>query len=132
MDHSDHDDGTFIYAEIVKLSEKFPLAFYPLYQLQIQVIRNTLGEYWWESHKANVHDLIEEEKQKEMALLKKKQQDANEALAAMNEEIVKKRMGILYFLMPWARKKERLKIARIAAIEGELEEQFQQTKAQHH
>jgi len=38
-----------------------------------------------------------------------------------NEELVKRRMGVTYYIMPWQRKKVRLQIARIAAIDSELE-----------
>jgi hypothetical protein len=38
-----------------------------------------------------------------------------------NESLVKRRMGITYYLMPWGRRKVRAQIARIAAIESELE-----------
>jgi hypothetical protein len=122
------DDGTFNFTEVSDLGEKFPYIFYPLYELQIQIIKRTLGEYWWESHKASVHDEIENDKQREIEMLKRKQKDAAKALESMNEEVVKKRMGIKYYLLPWTRGSERQKIAKIAAIEGELESQFQDAK----
>ena len=122
------DDGTFIFNEVCMLGEKYPYVFYPLYQLQTQIINRTLGEYWWETHKALVHSDIQDEKAREIALLQKKQKDAAEALESMNEEVVKKKMGVKYYIFPWMRKKERQRIARIAAIESELEEQFQDRK----
>lgn len=110
------------------MGEKFPYIFYPLYELQIQIIKQTLGEYWWEQHKATVHDEIEEQKRKEIEMLQRKQKDAAKALETMNEEIVKKRMGIKYYLLPWRRRGERIRIQRIAAIEGELEQQYKESK----
>lgn len=122
------DDGTFNFSEVFALGEKFPYIFYPLYELQIQIIKQTLGEYWWEQHKATVHDEIEEQKRKEIEMLQRKQKDAAKALETMNEEIVKKRMGIKYYLLPWRRRGERIRIQRIAAIEGELEQQYKESK----
>mmetsp|Transcript_30159 Transcript_30159/g.32869 ORF Transcript_30159/g.32869 Transcript_30159/m.32869 type:complete len:274 (-) Transcript_30159:44-865(-) len=122
------DDGTFNFNEVKELGEKYPYVFYPVYQLQTQIIARTLGEYWWEQHKASVSDEIAEVKRKEIELIQKKQKDAVKALESMNEEIVKKRMGVKYYLMPWARRGERVKIQRIAAIEGELDQQFNEVK----
>jgi chaperonin cofactor prefoldin len=122
------DDGTFNFQEVFDIGEKYPYIFYPLYQLQTHIITKTLGEYWWETHKANVHDQINEDRAKEIAMIQKKQKDAQQAMETMNEDIVKKRMGITYYLLPFLRKKERAKIAKIAAIEGELEQQFNDHK----
>jgi hypothetical protein len=76
------------------------------------------------SHKANVKDILTAEREKEEAILRKKQMDAKLALQAMNEEVVKKRMGVLYYVAPWMRAYERKKVCRIAAIESELDQEF--------
>ena len=56
------------------------------------------------------------------------QQDENEKeLAAI--KMLKRRMGIKYYLMPWRIPIERARLARIAAIEEEMENVRAETKA---
>jgi hypothetical protein len=43
-------------------------------------------------------------------------------------EMVKARMGITYYLMPWMIKSEMKKLAKIAAIEKELESTLHMSK----
>ena len=118
------EENNFNYGEVYELNRKYPFTFYPLYDLQVHIIRHSFGEYWWESHKANVKDILTAEREKEEAILRKKQIDAKLALQAMNEEVVKKRMGVLYYVAPWMRAYERKKVCRIAAIESELDQEF--------
>lgn len=119
----DNGDGVLNFKEIAALQAKYPNVFYPLYNLQTHVMKYTLGEYWWEMHKANLNDDKDKRKQEEMAQLKKKQKASAKASENVNEEMVKKRMGVKYYLMPWQRAHERSRIAKIAAIESELEKQ---------
>lgn len=128
LELTDDGDGTFNFREVVTLSQKYPLIFYPLYELQVEIINRTLGEYWWENHKVHLNDEKEAEKKKELLMLEKQRKDAAKALESMNDDIVKKRMGIFFYLTPWRRGAERKKIAKIAAIESEMEKKFKNLK----
>ena len=60
----------------------------------------------------------------ELAKAKKAAADAANAAALAEMALVKQRMGLLkYYLMPWLREKERIKIKKIAAIQQRLEEE---------
>lgn len=102
---------------------KYPNIFYPIYKLQIQMIENTLGQYWWDNHKAAMHEAIEEEKQRQLEEMerRRKADDMTDEVATLR--VIKKRMGIRYYLMPWLIAGEKKKLARIAALESELDRQ---------
>lgn len=122
VDDMDDGDGTYNFKEICILYKKFPQVFFPLFDLQVHVINQTLGEYWWESHKAAMKFKKHEMEEKEFQSLRKKQQDAAKAMDLVNDDIIRARMGyVSFYLTPWNRKKERERIRRIAAIEGEIE-----------
>jgi hypothetical protein len=121
LDRND-DDGTFSFAEVYDISQRFPYTFYPIYRLQQQIMKNTLGTFYWEWQKSSLHEFLSAERIREQARLREQQESAKRVLETMNEEVIRRRMGLLYYLMPWDRAKERRKIARIAAIENELDE----------
>lgn len=121
----DDGDGVLNFKEVTALQRSYPNVFYPLYSLQTHVMKNTLTVYWWENHKANLNDEKEKKKEEELAVLNKKKKAAAKASANVNESMVKKRMGVYYYLMPWRRNQERARIAKIAAIESELDKQTQ-------
>eukprot|EP01039_Chlorochromonas_danica_P005278 gene5278-5813_t len=121
----DDGDGVLNFKEVTALQRSYPNVFYPLYSLQTHVMKNTLTVYWWENHKANLNDEKEKKKEEELAVLNKKKKAAAKASANVNESMVKKRMGLYYYLMPWRRNQERVRIAKIAAIESELDKQTQ-------
>ncbi len=125
LEEMDDGDGKYNFRQVCAVADKYPLVFFPLFELQVQMVKNTLGEYWWESHKAFVRDLRDQQRQKELDRLAKEKKDAEKALETANDEIVRKRMGyVKFYLMPWLRAGERRKIAKIAAIESELEDKF--------
>lgn len=126
--HKLDEDGTYNFRELSELRTKYPHVFYPLYELQISMISHTLGEAWWENQKAKVAEEREIQRKREMALLKRKKKEKDKAMISVNDELVKKRMGIKFYLMPWMRNTERKRIAKIAAIENDLEEQFTEMK----
>ena len=119
----DHDDGDsrFEFYQIEDMHKNFQQLFYPCFRLQIQVKRNCgLGERWWEFKK---YQLVDEREEKRRETEAKEAADAKNA--AMADEInlekqVKERMKIRYWITPWARKKFRDQIRRIAAIRDEL------------
>jgi hypothetical protein len=120
--------GTYSFTQFNQLRTKYPNIFYPVYELQIKMISESLGENWWENHKANLHDLKQLAKEKQLADAQRQRKEQEKQANQVNEEIVKKKMGIKYYLMPWTIPYERKKLAKIAAIEEELEQQFNELK----
>ncbi len=124
LDHLDYDNsgslGVFNFKQVLRLRDKYPNIFQPLYYLQTQIKNHTLGWYWWNQHKIEIYETKQEEIVMEM---KKKQQEAKlreEADHMFNERMLKIRMGWKYYGMPWLRNKELKRMLRIAAIEAEL------------
>ena len=85
------------------------------------MIHNSLGERWWEAHKADLADA------RRTALIVEEQRlrSAHKALAKQSEvvsdDVIRHRLGWKYYLMPWTRAKEKARIMKIAAIEAELD-----------
>lgn len=88
------------------------------------MIRNTLGDRWWEAHKADLADA------RRAALLVEEQRlrSAHKALAKQSEvvstDMIKHRLGWKYYVMPWLRAREKTKILRIVAMEDDLDLTF--------
>jgi hypothetical protein len=123
------EDGIYNFKQLANLRNNYPNIFYPLYELQIRMISESLGETWWEEHKATVKYNMEKKQQQEMKNIRKQKVDQEKSERQVNDEILKKKMGIKYYLMPWLIPHERKKLARIATIEQELEQQFEQLKS---
>ncbi len=122
LDSMDDGDGTFNFREIMTLHSKYPNTFFPIFRLQIQIIEESLGSFWWEAHKANLVETKEKRKEQEIADIKRKQKEHATEMETVNDDVVLKRMGIVkYYFMPWLRAQERARIAKIAAIENELD-----------
>jgi hypothetical protein len=67
---------------------------------------------------------------REMLALKRRQKEKANASEEITDDMVRTRMGILkFYMMPWAREGEKKTIAKIAAIEAELEVALAATKA---
>lgn len=110
------------FPQLYSTQRKFPMVFDPLYQLQVSIINNTLGEVWWESHKANLSDIKEKRKVEELKALLEKEKAEERANEVVSDEMILNRMGYLrYYLMPWQREFEKERILKIAALEQELE-----------
>ncbi len=62
-------------------------------------------------------------KQHEKEKAEKDKRESQKENEAVTEEIIKKRMGIKYYLMPWQRVNEHRKLTRILAIEADLDKQ---------
>lgn len=119
------EDGSFTFQDIMQLRDKFPHIFYPIYQFQMHVIDNSLGGFWWENHKYMMREkkrlndlriLAQQEK-----LIKEKEKFMN---PENNEDYLKQKMGIFYYLTPWNIPKERKRMQQIASMEQDLEHQF--------
>ena len=123
MEDNDDGDGRFEYHQIVDMHTKFPVLFFPAFRLIVQMRRNSLGEGWWvekglQRFESKASDAALDEKQKRDQITKSKK-----AMEMANEELVKRRMGIGYWLFFWNRGKVRMQVNRIAAINADLEKE---------
>jgi hypothetical protein len=89
--------------------------------MQIHMVENTLGQYWWDNHKAAMVDQREEERVRLLEEAERKRKNEATSDEAATLKVVKSRLGIRYYLMPWLVQSELKKIARIAAIEKDLD-----------
>ena len=130
LDIMDEDgDGSFTFKQVLLLKDKYPNVFFPVYDLQMNVINNTFGEYWWTNHKLRMHEEAEEKRLREEAERRKVEKQAEDEKELATVAMLKRRMGIKYYLMPWRIAAERARLARIAAIEEEMEKVRTQTKS---
>ena len=122
LDAIDDGDGAFNFAQIESMQLKYPMVFYPLYKLQVHIIANSLGETWWEYHKANLVEARDEIRRKELAELARKEKAAAKDKEIVSDDMILQRMGYFrYYCMPWLRAKEKARILKIAAIENDLD-----------
>jgi hypothetical protein len=122
LESIDHFDGAFNFNQIEAVQLKYPIVFAPLYKLQVHIIQYSLGELWWDSHKANLVEERLEKKAVEMAQLVKKERAEEKEAEVVTDDMIRKRMGVFkYYLMPWQRPFAKARILRIAAIEDELD-----------
>lgn len=128
LDENDRGDGRYNYADIWTMHIKYPNLFYPAFRIQTNIVRETFGEQWWNIRKAELIDTKEERRLKALKDLKKQQEDAAKTKDSDVEIAVKRKMGILYWIFPCGRDKERKKQTRIAAISAEMEKQMEQEK----
>lgn len=124
----DEGDGRINFKDFMKLHRKYPQTFYPAFELQLQIMRATMGEGFWENRKAALKDGAMEKEAAEKARLRQAALDAKKANESQNEIMVKKRMGVRYWIMPWAREAERKKVAKIMAITSDLDAKSGETK----
>jgi hypothetical protein len=118
------EDGSFTFKEVVQLRDVFPHIFYPLYQFQVHVVAHSFGELWWETHKYLMIEnrrLKQERALAQLQILEKKQK---QMLSLVPEEVVRSKMGILYYIMPWKIPHQRNRLMKIAAMEQELEHEY--------
>lgn len=121
LEDNDDGDGQFEFYQIKDMHFRFQGLMYPAFRLIVQMRRASFGERWWETKGFHRFDArIYEKLQAERAALALSKKNAKDAEMA-NEDLVKRRMGITYYLTPWMRKNVRNQIARIAAINTELE-----------
>lgn len=122
LDRIDDGDGAFNFAQIESMQLHYPIVLYPLYRLQVHVITHSLGESWWETHKASLIDDRQERRDKEQATLVRKEKAAAKDKELVNDDMIRQRMGwFKFYAMPWLRAKEKARILKIAAIEAELD-----------
>jgi len=91
---------------------------------QTCIIQHTLGEYFWENHKAKLIDHRTEtllEQEKALKLRRKMEVKSKELV---NDDMLKQRMGYKYYLFPWKRGTEKARMMRIVALEQELDKTY--------
>lgn len=129
LESLDAGHGTFSFNEVYKMHQRYPNVFYPLFKVQIHIIQNTLGEVFWEAHKIVLLEWKADKESRELKALEKRQKAAEEANETISDGMVRARMGIVkFYMMPWKREAERAKIAKINAIEAELEQELEKLK----
>ena len=124
------EDGSFSFEEVMQLRDKFPQIFFPVYKFQMHIINHSFGELWWETHKF----LMREERRlraiREVQEQERQKKSREKALSAVNDELLRRKMGIFYYLTPWKIANERSRLSKIAAMEQELESEFFQYETQ--
>mmetsp|Transcript_65125 Transcript_65125/g.114896 ORF Transcript_65125/g.114896 Transcript_65125/m.114896 type:complete len:179 (-) Transcript_65125:317-853(-) len=124
LDGIDDGDNAFNFAQIEDMQHRYPLTMYPLYRLQTCIIQHTLGEYFWENHKAKLIDHRTETLMEQEKALKLRRKMEVKSKELVNEEMLKQRMGYKYYLFPWKRGQEKARMMRIAVLEQELDKTY--------
>lgn len=122
------DNGVYNFHEVETLRTRYPGIFYPIYEFQMHMVANTLGETWWENHKAFIAENRLAKEKREANLLKKEKKEREKQSQLVSDEMLQKKMGLKYYFMPWTIARERQRLSRIAAIEHDLESQFNEAK----
>jgi len=120
LDAIDDGDGAFNFSQLEHMQERYPIVLYPLYRLQTCFIQNTLGEYFWENHKASIIDLRTESLMEEEKRLQLRHKAEAKSKELVTDDMLKQRMGYKYYLFPWQRGMEKTRMMRIAALDDEL------------
>ena len=118
----DTGDGRVNFKDILAVNAAYPFVFYPTFRIQATVVSTSMGEIWWDKKKADVQEKLEHERKLEEMKKNKKKADLAKEQERLNEEMVKKKMGWKYYVFFWQRDKARKQIAKIAAINKQLEE----------
>jgi Ca2+-binding EF-hand superfamily protein len=119
----DDGSGKITYKDLLIMQKSYPSSFTPMYRLLNRIMSTCFkgGETYWEEKKLV---LVEEREQKRRIeeMKKKAAQASIEAEEKRQfEEMVQKKMGIMYWLMPWTREAARSKVKKIQAINKQLE-----------
>ena len=121
LDDLDLGDGRVTFKDVQSLHKQYPITFYPLFLFQVDILLHFGGETFWENKKAEVKKYYVDAKANEIARLKKMEEMEKKAGETQLEEMVMKRMGIFsYYLMPWARAKERKKVQKMAEMKAAM------------
>jgi len=97
------------------------MTFSPVFEFQTQMMRCSMGELYWNEKKMFLKEAADDRKMMEAARLRQLAADAAKAAESQNEVMVKKRMGLRYYIMPWTREAERRKVNKILAITSDLD-----------
>ena len=118
----DGGDGRVTYDNLVSVHKKYPSTFYPAFRIQAQIIATSFGEFWWEARKVDLIEALERKRRLEELKSKKAAEDLAKEMERQTELMVAQKMGLKYYYWPWGREKVRKQIAKIAAINKQLED----------
>jgi len=125
----DAGDGRINFKDVLMVHTAYPSVFYPAFRIQSTVISTSLGETWWNNKKIEISEKIAKQRQMEEMKKNRQKADLQREQERLNEEMVKKKMGWKYYVFFWQRDKARKQIAKIAAINKQLEEVEAKQKA---
>eukprot|EP01041_Mallomonas_annulata_P000399 gene399-725_t len=119
-----HDEKPRVvdYQLIMAIHRRFPLLFYPMFQFQMELQRQSHSIVFWRAKRSQL--LTYRGTKFPTFKLSGKGGDASihPNDESGNEILVKQRMGMLkYHLMPWERETVREELKRIAEIEAEMD-----------
>lgn len=126
----DAGDGRVCFKDVLMVHTAYPSVFYPAFRIQSTVISTSLGETWWNNKKIEISEKIAKQRQMEEMKKNRQKADLQREQDRLNEEMVKKKMGWKYYAFFWQRDKARKQIAKIAAINKQLEEVEAKEKAE--
>jgi hypothetical protein len=113
------------------LHRDFPYLLYPVFRLQISMMRVSLGETWWDNKKILLAEEARIKKKNEQSQFTgekvKKPKGTEEEEAEKFEARVQEHMGTAkYYLHFWKREAIRLKLKKMDLIENELNMKLRQ------
>ena len=117
----DEGDGRVTFKDLNEMQKSYPQVFFPAYRLVILLMQKSLGEEWWEGKKREYVEKRDEARRLEDMKRDAAAKDVEREEAKQFEEMVKKKMGINYYLMFWERGKARSKVRKIQQINKQLE-----------
>jgi len=118
----DSGDGRVKYRDLQEVERRYPSVFYPAQRLCMHVQKFSLGEGWWTLKKIEIKEAADAKKRMEALKKNKQRADMQAEQDKLNEEMLKKKMGMNYYLRFWERDKARAQIKKIEQINKNLEE----------
>ena len=112
----------FNFEEFKAMYQKCQQVFYPAFHFQQEIMRKTFGITWWEWKKQNIKETADDRMSAEIALMRKKQEEENDAENKEMDELLKKLMGMKYYLQPWTRDEYRARIKKAILMSTEIDE----------
>lgn len=119
----DSGDGRVNFRDMVALHTSYPSVFYPAFRIQATVVDYSMGELWWDNKKDEIAEERDRKRKLEEMKKNKAKADLKKEQERLNEEMVKMKMGWKYYVFFWQRDKARKQIAKIAAINKQLEQE---------
>lgn len=117
----DEGDGRITFKDLNFMQKSYPSVFFPAYRLTTRIMQTSLGEEWWEVKKRELIEIRDEKKRIEQMKKEAAVKDVEKEEARQMEELVKKKMGVMYYLKFWERDKARAKIKKIEQLNKQLE-----------
>ncbi len=119
LEHFEDSVGMVTFPKLETWCKEYPQVYYPVQRIQMSVMRQTLGAYWWEKKKAEITEKENAYKKKTHISKAQKREIQRKKKEKETEEIVMTQLGpVSYYLLWWQRKKIR---DRINAIHVEFD-----------